>query len=249
MDRPRVFITGNPGSGTTFLFHLFRELGLDPGDPTELWDRNERKGREWAPLVELNREIIAWLGDHAEAGQPLLTPEKIAAARDHFRPRVAALDWPELVKAPGTRFSGHVLWPLVRPDLVVLAWRPPLNWARSRLADEDDRGLVRPDVDGQPPREIVNPTQRAVALGARDFGFTVLALLETEQPYVLAEYPRLAQDFEAVLDLLETVVARLEVNVPSTPTSLFWPSAPERAWRRAVNPDYLGWTARRTDAT
>lgn len=130
MAPPEVFITGLGHSGTSWCIDLFRTSGFGIG--TELKHANAGQGREWLPAWRLINEA----GPTADwTYQWCPDPEDAATKRDEVGPRLAELDWPEVVKVPGVNASAF--WDYVQPGHVVVMIRDPEVWAR-RVATKPD---------------------------------------------------------------------------------------------------------------
>lgn len=119
-----MFVTGLPGSGTTWVFAVLEALGMDAGDDV-VWSSG-RKGGEFRLLRDYSLELHGWLLGHVE-------PESAPWPFDDIRRR----DWidthplpdlPELVKSPGWGVCRLYEEYEVRSVLVV---RPMDGWLES----------------------------------------------------------------------------------------------------------------------
>lgn len=224
----RIFITGLPGSGTTFAARWLQEAGLPLDGPYS--NDSDRKGLEWLPAATLLEGINGDLIPYFSLEGSLAVVQNSGAferLRESWRGHIEGLDWPEVVKLAGCEWAGRVFLPLIEPELTIVVTRPLLDWAASNLAG---RANLAPDAE---------ELRHVFTLGAHRQG----VLFDTLEHYVdtrvlLIRYPDAAQDAD------EAASAMLELQEHLHPMYGLDAGPLQAAWERAVNPDYIGYAVR-----
>jgi len=229
MKAPDVIITGLPGSGTTWAARMFQELNFSLGEP--LLSRNERKGLEWKPFVDLKLEIDGVLFEHAYKTSyhhpAYVHPKVVEWVQRWYGPRLRALDCPQVIKCPGLGLAGRVMLPVLAPRWVILMHRPLDAWSFSANAEAAGGAL------GEAPAARSD----LYASGAVVVGMTIDVLVESHIPFVVLPFPDCTRDLGVVLRVLAPVLHSLSGVQP--PSSLVMD-----ALTRVTRPEWVGQTAR-----
>lgn len=134
MGHPRVFVVGVPHSGTTWCAALLAACGFDLGTDLRHADsgRSAWHGKEWRPAFELlstASEALGMAGARDRPGWWVHEESRVEQVRQDYADRIRALEWPPLVKYPGS--GAPHFWDLIDPGFVVIMVRDPVEWAHS----------------------------------------------------------------------------------------------------------------------
>ena len=209
--RPEILVTGPRHSGTTFVMQLARELGWDLGAP--LHSLGEAQGLEWIPFHDIADEISAAVtgGPEPRDGWTEVDVDLIEEVRATMRPRIEALEFPEVVKCP--ELGQHIVLDMVAPRLVVVLVRDADGWIRSMQKNEFARVMSR----------------KALRAGmTMKIGALVCELERLAVPYRLVRYPQAALDIAYATREFGTLLSR------DADTDTF-----ARAWTRVRRDDLI----------
>ena len=181
---PKIFITGLAGSGTTWMARFVQELGYDLGD--DLYNREERKGLEWRPLLKLKQEIDRAVMEHGEFTFPgvYLDRQTVLDLRAEFQVAIRQLECPEVVKIPGLNLAAQILFPELKPGLVIMMHRPLREWAQTQALEQQKRGVAHPKT-----------VEHIYSMGALHTGQLLDALEALDgvrNEYIVIAYPKAA---------------------------------------------------------
>jgi hypothetical protein len=231
--KPRVLITGIQGSGTTFMAQLFKELGYDLGSP--LYKLSNRQGNEWEPLRDLKIEVDQAMMDHGasiDTNSPFLEGLRApGAVRQDFHTRLQALDYPLVVKITGLGMAGRVMLPEIDAKHVVLMVRPLDDWIISEVA-QGKKGNPAIASDAMVRKQFEGQRYNAAASAP---GLVIDTLEKYAIAWQIASYPRVAENAAYAYGRLHDIVISEGILYPDF----------EKAWMRATNPDYIGYSERK----
>jgi hypothetical protein len=156
---------------------LASACGLDTGE--DLHSISPRQGLEWEPWRALSSQITKAVGGSLEPkpGWANIDYDRVEQARRRFRPKISALDFPEVVKFPEQ--GQACLIDLLSPGHVIVAVRDPEGWYQSMHYQNGPAKTMgrSPLLNGQ----------------ATKTGRIILELEAADLPYTVVHYPRVVR--------------------------------------------------------